>query len=120
IVATTPHTNDTNLYDLEVNQPLALVFGNEKDGISNEIEQLADCFVKIPMYGFTESFNISVSAAICLSVLTEKLRKTDITWQLSEEEKTLLKFEWTKKRVGNVKLYLKEFEKRKSFKVESR
>jgi tRNA C32,U32 (ribose-2'-O)-methylase TrmJ len=44
--------------------------------------EMSDAFVKIPMYGFTESFNISVSAALSLYHLTEKLRRSDIHWHL--------------------------------------
>jgi tRNA (guanosine-2'-O-)-methyltransferase len=64
IVATTPHTNDVTINELDLSQPIALVFGTEHTGISAEIIAEADEFVKIPMYGFSESFNISVSVAI--------------------------------------------------------
>ena len=63
IVATTPHTNDTLITDLDISQPIALVFGTELTGLTPQAIDLADSYVKIPMYGFTESFNISVSAA---------------------------------------------------------
>ncbi|CAG5080404.1 TrmH family RNA methyltransferase [Parvicella tangerina] len=111
VIATTPHTEDISLYDLKVDDSVALIFGNEKDGISDEVRNEVDGFMRIPMYGFAESFNISVSAAICLSVLTEKLRKTDIQWQLSEEEKKIILFEWTKHKVGTIDKYLHEFKR---------
>ncbi|MCB9189998.1 MAG: RNA methyltransferase [Flavobacteriales bacterium] len=109
VLATSPHTNDTNLYDLDLDSPVALVFGNEKLGISEDVRQHADGLVRIPMYGFTESFNISVSAALCLSVLSEKLRKSNLNWKLTDDEKTELLFEWTKIRVGSVDKYLFEY-----------
>ncbi|MGZ6540211.1 MAG: TrmH family RNA methyltransferase, partial [Bacteroidia bacterium] len=59
IVATTPHEKDCNLEDLSVDKPLALFFGTELTGISHTVREHADEYVKIPMYGFTESFNIS-------------------------------------------------------------
>lgn len=111
IIATTPHTDDISLYDLDIKEPLALIFGNEKDGISEEVREQADGFMRIPMYGFAESFNISVSAAICLSVLTEKLRQTDIDWHLTEDEKKLILFDWTKHKVGTIEKYLHEFKR---------
>lgn len=111
VIATTPHTNDISLYDLDINEPVALIFGNEKDGISDVVRDQADGFMRIPMYGFAESFNISVSAAICLSVLTEKLRQTDINWHLTEEEKKLILFDWTKHKVGTIEKYLHEFKR---------
>lgn len=97
IVATTPHTKDVTINDIDLSQPLALVFGTERRGISEEIMQEADEFVKIPMYGFTESFNISVSVAITLNVLRERLQKSDLNWKLSPEEQIELKLQWCRK-----------------------
>ena len=97
IVATTPHTNDTTINSLNIETPIALVFGTERRGISPEILEVADEFVKIPMYGFTESFNISVSAAITLHVLRERLEQSEINWKLSPEEQTSLKLKWCRK-----------------------
>lgn len=109
IIATTPHTDDMSLYDLDLDQPVALVFGNEKEGISDTVREHADGFMRIPMYGFAESFNISVSVAICLSVLSEKLRQSPINWHLTEEEKTKLIFEWTQTRLGSIEKYQHEY-----------
>jgi len=95
IVATTPHTNDVNLEKFNISAgKTALVFGTELTGISETVRENADEFLKIPMYGFTESFNISVSAAIILHHLIFKLNETDIDWKLSPEEAedTLLKW----------------------------
>jgi tRNA (guanosine-2'-O-)-methyltransferase len=50
----------------------------------------------IPMVGFTESLNISVSAAICLQHLSRRLRETDVNWKLSKEERFELSLEWAK------------------------
>ncbi len=110
VVATTPHT-DKSIYDLDLDQPIALVFGNEKEGISDLVKENADELVNIPMYGFTESFNISVSAALCLSLLSEKLRTTEIDWKLSEEEKTFLMAEWAKNHLGKIDKYVFEYER---------
>lgn len=97
IVATTPHTNDVNIEDLDLTKgKIALFFGTERHGLSQLAMDNADEFVKIPMYGFTESFNISVSAALCLYVLANKLRQTDINWQLSDKEKESIMIEWLK------------------------
>lgn len=97
IVATTPHTNDVTINELKLDQPIALVFGTERRGISPEIMEMADEFVKIPMFGFTESFNISVSVAITLNVLRQRLETSPIHWKLNEEEQTLLKLKWCRK-----------------------
>jgi tRNA (guanosine-2'-O-)-methyltransferase len=100
IIATTPHTNDITINDLQLDTPIALVFGTERKGISDEIIAEADAFVKIPMYGFTESFNISVSAALALNVLRERLEKSEINWKLSLEEQVKLKLKWCRKIVN--------------------
>lgn len=94
IVATTPHTDDTLITDLDISSPIALVFGTELTGLSSQAIDLADSYVKIPMYGFTESFNISVCAALSLFSLTSRLRGSDIPWQLSDEQILDLKLHW--------------------------
>lgn len=97
IVATTPHTNDVTINELDLSQPIALVFGTERRGISPEVMELADEYVKIPMFGFTESFNISVSVAITLNVLRQRLQESPLKWKLSKEEQTALKLKWCRK-----------------------
>lgn len=99
VIATTPHKTDFDLNDLPITEKTALVFGTELDGISDRAKELADGFVKIPMAGFSESFNISVSAAVCLYNLTRRLRGADIDWQLSSEEKEELKYLWLKQSI---------------------
>lgn len=95
IVATLPHENDTMIGDLDISAPVALVFGTELTGLTQEAIDGADAYVKIPMYGFTESFNISVCAALSLFSTTERMRRNPcIKWQMSEEEQLTLKLHW--------------------------
>lgn len=95
IVATLPHENDQMITDLDITQPTALVFGTELTGLTQEAIDGADAYVKIPMYGFTESFNISVCAALSLFCLTERMRaSSDIHWRLSDEQQLDLKLHW--------------------------
>ncbi len=94
IVATSPHKNDLMIQDLPIDNKIALVFGTEKEGLTDVAIQNADAFVKIPMYGFTESFNISVSAAMSVFYLSEKIRQAGIQWQLQEEEIFDIKINW--------------------------
>jgi len=96
IAATMPHSDDVMLSDLDMNQKTALFFGTELQGLSEVVQQHADVFVKIPMYGFTESYNISVSAALCLQDLTSKMRVDSIDWKLSEEELLNVKLDWAR------------------------
>ncbi len=97
IVATSPHANEKTINDIDISQPMALIFGTERRGISDEVKAAADEFVSIPMYGFTESFNISVSVAITLNVLRQRLEKSSVDWKLTEEEQILLKLKWCRK-----------------------
>ena len=99
IVATTPHTNDCELHDFDVTKKSCFFFGRETEGLSEAVLKEADVFLKIPMSGFTESLNISVSAAIILQHVTTKLKKTNIDWQLTENEKLEKRLDWCKKTI---------------------
>ncbi len=115
IVATTPHTNDTELPDFDISKgKIALLFGYERHGLSEIALNAADEYVRIPMFGFTESYNISVSAAICLYHLTTQLRNSDIKWQLTDQEKEDILAEWLKTSVKDSINILKLLEKRAS------
>ena len=89
--------------------PIALVMGNELKGTSPEVVAAADGLVHIPMHGFTESFNVSVSAAICLSGLRDRMMATDIRWELSDEEKIDLRLRWLRTMVNRSELLEREF-----------
>ncbi len=114
IVATTPHKNDHSLDDLEIYSKTALVFGNELEGLSDIALENADDYVKIPMYGFTESFNISVSAAIIFHHLSEKLRKSNINWKLSDDEILDIKLNWVRSVIKKIEIFEKEFYSRET------
>jgi tRNA (guanosine-2'-O-)-methyltransferase len=103
IIATTPHDDDCLMDDFDITKPSALFFGTERDGLSEEILQRADGFLKIPMVGFTESLNISVSAAIIIQNLTNRLRNSAIDWQLSEEEILIKRLAWAKNSIKDIK-----------------
>jgi len=110
IVATTPHTEDCNLDDFDISKKSMFFFGAEKKGISEKTKAEADVFLKIPMQGFTESLNISVSAAIIMQQLTQKMRASEtINWQLTDLEKEALFLDWTKKSVPRIEKHIKVF-----------
>ena len=111
IVATTPHKNDCTIDELPVDKPLALVFGTELTGVSDVVKENADEFVKIPMFGFTESFNISVSAALCLKALTDNLHKSNTDWHLKKNEKEVLLLDWLRNTIKKVELIENDFKK---------
>ncbi len=109
VVATTPHTDDVLLDDLPIDEPIALMFGTEKEGLTDVALEHADAYMRIPMYGFTESFNISVSAAMCLHTITEKIRKSDLDWKLSADEMDTIYLDWCKKVIRNAPGHEKEY-----------
>jgi len=94
IVATTPHHESITIDELPITEKVALVFGTELTGLTEWAISNADTYVNIPMVGFTESYNISVSAAICLYSLTRRLRASEISWKLEEEQVSAIRLQW--------------------------
>jgi len=111
IVATSPLQHHDSVFEFNVEDKVALVLGNELNGISEIAKQEADEFITIPMYGFTESFNISVSAALCLSEISKRVRESNIDWKLTEEEKNDVLIKWYKHSIKHGKKLAKEFKK---------
>lgn len=109
ILVTDPDPDGKPIQEIDLNQKVAFVMGNELKGISTFALEQADEKVHIPMYGFTESLNISVSAAICLSTTISKLHASEINWQLTEEEKAIIRLNWLRKIVRRSDLLEKEF-----------
>lgn len=110
IVATSPHAAENSFVDFDITeQKTALVFGTELTGISGAVKAQADTFLKIPMYGFTESFNISVSAALILQKLMSELRNSSVAWQLQESEMDLLLVGWLQKTIKYSDKVLRRF-----------
>ena len=111
VAATLPDERRRTIFDLPVEQKTAFLFGTELTGLSEDAIRYADGNVLIPMYGFTESFNISNSAAIILSHFCERMRRSDVQWKLSEDERNELYFEWLQKSVkdpdGLIAYYMK-------------
>ncbi len=116
IVATTPHNQSVNLDDFDLTRgKCAFVFGTELEGLSSVALENADEFLHIPMFGFSESLNISVSAAIILNTFCNRLRNLDIDWHLSEDEQYTLLETWLLKSLKNPDLYIQRYkELRKS------
>ncbi|MEM6524437.1 MAG: RNA methyltransferase [Bacteroidota bacterium] len=109
LIGTVPDQTAQDISDLSVDGPVALVFGTEKEGLSDNAKDFCDEFVTVPMYGFTESFNISVSAALCMNIMAQKIFKSNLNWQLTEKEKKELKLQWFRKIVHRSDLLEKEF-----------
>jgi tRNA (guanosine-2'-O-)-methyltransferase len=109
IVATTPHEDDYVLKSLPLDRKCALVFGTEMRGISDVVREHADHYLRIPMYGFTESFNISVAAALTLYELTDRLRTERNDWQLSSVEQDRILLEWALKSIRESEKVLQRY-----------
>lgn len=109
IIATTPHDNSCLIDDFDITQKSAFFFGTERKGLSDEVMEQADGYLKIPMVGFTESLNISVSVAIILHTVTQKLKRSGMAWQLSEEEILDKQLDWTQKSVRSVEDVMKRY-----------
>jgi len=108
IIATSPHNDSCLLEDFDITQPAAIFFGTERIGLTDEVLSRADGFLKIPMFGFTESINVSSSAAIIIQNLSTRLRNSSIDWQLTDEELLEKRIDWTEKSIRDI-----EFIKRK-------
>lgn len=114
LIATSPIAGAQPLQQLDISQKTALIFGNELKGLSDQARQLAHGFIHIPMTGFTESFNISVSVAICLHHLSNRLRNSEINWQLSPEDHQQLLTNWLKLSLRNPDALVNYFMKKES------
>ncbi|HBH23944.1 MAG TPA: rRNA methyltransferase [Cytophagales bacterium] len=108
IVATSPHTKSTTPAQISLVKPIALFFGREKEGLSTEILENADEHLTVPMYGFSESYNVSVTAALVLQQIMHRLHNSDINWQLSENDRLDLKIKWAFKSIAKGELLLQE------------
>lgn len=109
IVATTPHTGAYTPATIPLNKKLAFVFGRESTGLSQRALKNADMHLAIPMYGFTESLNISVSAAILLDKITERLHQSDLSWRLPKERKEEIRLRWYRTIIKHADRIEKEF-----------
>lgn len=109
IVAVSPERNATMLPDYQPTSPLALVFGTEWEGTTDELLDFADETLAIPMYGFTQSFNVSVAAAICMYDLKQKLVHSNIDYKLSNEKLLEMKIRWAVNSIPSGEAILKHY-----------
>ncbi|MCD9855082.1 RNA methyltransferase [Epilithonimonas sp. JDS] len=115
IVAVSAENNAKMLPDYKVEEPIALVFGTEWEGTTDELLDFADETLAIPMFGFTKSFNVSVAAAICMYELKQKLLKSDIDYKLSEEKLLQLKIRWAVNSIKSGKEILERYQSENFF-----
>lgn len=96
IIATALAARSQDIYDFDLAQPTALVFGNEQRGVSPHAAELADATALIPMHGMVESLNISVACAVTLFEAMRQRRAVGLydAPRLSEGEITALREDW--------------------------
>ena len=99
------------LAQIPLEEKVALVFGTEMEGLTKEALELAHDTVRIPMFGFTESFNISVCVALCLHTLINKLHASSVSWQLTNQEMDQIRLSWYRRTVKNSEILEKNFRK---------
>jgi len=110
VVATTPHTNDVSLHNFDITKgKFVMLFGTELEGVTQTVIDNADEYLRIPMYGFTESYNISVSAALVMQYLSDKIRNSKLDWHLTQEERDELMLDWILKTIKRPEELVKRF-----------
>ena len=110
ILVADPAKDGISIDELDVSAgKIALVFGNELRGASPYSLQYGDQKVRIPMFGFTESLNVSVSVAICLNTILGNLRKSAKDIGLTKGERDSIRLAWYRKIVRRSDLLEREF-----------
>lgn len=94
IIAMDPAPEGKTVEQLDIGGKLALCFGSEEPGLSATLRDQADETVRIPIHGFTRSYNLSVSAGIALHTLVTAMRNSAADWQLDEDDATDLYIRW--------------------------
>ncbi|MBL3548380.1 MULTISPECIES: TrmH family RNA methyltransferase [Chryseobacterium] len=111
ILAVSLEKNAVMLPDYEITEPIALVFGTELKGVSQEVIDFADETLAIPMYGLTKSFNVSVAAGICMYELKQKLMRSGIDYKLNDQKRLEMKLRWAVNSIKSGKEILAKYRK---------
>jgi tRNA (guanosine-2'-O-)-methyltransferase len=113
IIATTPEKTNKEFFNIDLHKgKIAVFIGTELTGLSEHAINNADEKITIPMYGFSESLNLSVSAALILWNMTSKLRDSDINWKLCQKESDVILLEWLRKSINKCSSIEKYFNER--------
>ncbi|MBM72191.1 MAG: rRNA methyltransferase [Crocinitomicaceae bacterium] len=117
IVATSPHEGGYTPDTLPLDKPVAIVMGTELTGLTTNMLSQIDDFVEINMHGFSESFNVSVAAAIILNRLRTRLDNMEVDNGLSEEEKQKLRLIWAYRTVKDPKAIMRHYNMEPPFEI---
>jgi len=107
LVATVVRPDALSVWDMPADRPVALLFGTELTGLSPEAISRADMAVYYPMEGFTDSFNVSVSAALFLQAILYKMKQQGTLRCLTLEEQNELVANWLRHNVRDAEALLK-------------
>ena len=113
IVVTSPHKKGYTPATLPVDKKFVLVFGTELEGVSQEVLEKADDYLSLPMYGFTESFNVSVCAALCMYDLSRRIRTEVPHWELTGSERSEVYYSWLLASIDHSEAIVKDFLQKK-------
>jgi tRNA (guanosine-2'-O-)-methyltransferase len=94
LAAATLRPQSIALSDFKPEQATAILFGNEENGLSEQVHEQADVYLQIPMHGFTQSLNLSVSAAIILHTLRGKIPPGAGRFRMTETEREKIALTW--------------------------
>lgn len=113
IAAGMPAQGSKPIDELAIDKPIAILFGNEHAGVSPEWNEYIDIFFTIPMFGFVESMNISVCAALSMQILTHKSRNhlPSEKYNLTQPEQSVLLNEWVCRQITTWEGELKRLRK---------
>lgn len=109
LVATSPNVDGDTPATLPLDRPVAILFGSEQQGLGEASCAAADRTLRLPMHGFTESFNISVTLALVVSRLVERLRESKVAWRLDEAEKEALTLTFYRRLIARHDLLEEDF-----------
>ena len=109
LVVTSPDAKNT-IDDIDIDKPMAVCFGQESKGVSNTFLSHAAIAVSLPQYGFTDSYNVAVAAGMTLLPLLEKVRKSNLHWQLTDAEKKLIYKTWLMQYHEPVEAHFKRYQ----------
>lgn len=101
VLATHLDANARPLAEMDLRGPTAIVFGNEKDGISEDMIELCDATVILPMRGFVQSYNISVAAAIAFQTIASVRDQAGLGGTLSQGERRILEAHYILRTLDN-------------------
>jgi tRNA (guanosine-2'-O-)-methyltransferase len=102
VFATAPDAA-VSVEDVDVSTPVAVMFGNEHDGLTPTAIAACDAAITVPMFGFTESYNLSVTVALAMSRIAAR-RRAYITapGDLTPDHRARLRARWFALRIRGV------------------